>query len=103
MITDRSRYYDPALAGKPEALKVNASSWRCLRSKPCHRYHKPMSEPLSLDPDEILSYAPELDPSSGEATGVMVVVFRDGTERRFEGDELEQVLPALGHVTPPTA
>jgi hypothetical protein len=61
-----------------------------------------MSDPLNLDPDEILSYAPELD-SSGEATGVMVVVFKDETERRFEGDELERILPILQHVTPPTA
>ena len=62
-----------------------------------------MSELLNLDPDDVLSYAPEVDPSSGEATGGMVVVFKDGTERRFEGDELEQVLPVLGHVTPPNA
>ena len=62
-----------------------------------------MSELLNLDPDDVLSYAPEVDPSSGETTGGMVVVFKDGTERRFEGDELEQVLPMLQHVTPPTA
>jgi hypothetical protein len=62
-----------------------------------------MSDPLDLDPDEILSYAPEVDPSSGEATGGMIVVFRDETERRFEGDELERILPMLQQVTPPTA
>ena len=62
-----------------------------------------MSEFLNLDPDDVLGYAPELDPSSGEKTGGMVVVFKDGTERRFEGDELERILPILQHVTPPTA
>ena len=61
-----------------------------------------MSEAPDLDPDAILSYAPELD-SSGEATGGIVVVFKDGTECRFEGGELERILPILQHVTPPTA
>jgi hypothetical protein len=62
-----------------------------------------MSESLNLDPDDILSYAPEVDPSSGTMTGGIVVMFKDGTERRFNGDELEHVLPVLQHVTPPTA
>jgi len=62
-----------------------------------------MTEPLDLDPDDVLGYAPEVDPSTGKTTGGIVVMFKDGTERRFEGDELEQVLPILGHVTPPNA
>ena len=62
-----------------------------------------MSEPLDLDPDNVLSYAPEVDPKTEETTGGIIVVFKDGTERRFDGDELEQVLPVLQHVTPPTA
>ena len=62
-----------------------------------------MNELPDFDPDDVLSYSPEVDPSSGETTGGMVVTFKDGTERRFEGDELEQVLPVLQHVTPPTA
>ncbi len=62
-----------------------------------------MSESLNLDPDDILSYGPEVDSSTGETTGGIIVVCKDGTERRFQGDELEQVLPVLQHVTPPTA
>ncbi len=62
-----------------------------------------MSELANLDPDDILSYAPEVDPSTGKTTGGMIVVFKDGTERRFRGHELKQVLPVLQHVTPPTA
>ena len=61
-----------------------------------------MNEPYNLDPDDILSYASEVDPKTGE-TGGIIVVFRDGTERRFEGDDLERSLPILQHVTPPTA
>ena len=62
-----------------------------------------MSELSNLDPDDILSYTSEVDPSSGKATGGIIVVCKDGTERRFQGDELEEVLPVLEHVTPPTA
>jgi len=62
-----------------------------------------MNERPNLDPDEVLSYAPEIDPKTGETTGGMVVVFKGGTEQRFKGDELEQILPFLEHVTPPTA
>jgi hypothetical protein len=62
-----------------------------------------MSELLNLDPDDILSYAPEVDPATEKMTGGIIVVFKDGTERRFQADELEQILPVLQHVTPPTA
>jgi hypothetical protein len=58
-----------------------------------------MNKPHDLDPDDILSYAPDVDPS----TGGMVVVFRDGTEKQFEGKELHKIMPILKHVTPPTA
>lgn len=62
-----------------------------------------MTEPADLDPDDILSYAPEVDPSTGKSTGAMIVFLKDGTERRFQRGELHKILPVLRHVTPPTA
>jgi hypothetical protein len=58
---------------------------------------------VNLDPDDVLSYAPEVDDTTGQPTGGLIVILKDGTERRFKDDELDQVLPVLQHVTPPTA
>jgi hypothetical protein len=58
---------------------------------------------LPLDPDDILSYDPEIDPSTSESTGGMIVFLKDGTERRFRREEVHKILPVLKHVTPPTA
>src|SRR5437667_12314693 len=64
---------------------------------------KIVKEQPDLDPDDILSYAPEVDPATGKSTGGMIAIFRDGTERRFGRGELHKILPVLKHVTPPTA
>jgi hypothetical protein len=62
-----------------------------------------MNDHPDLDPDDILSYAQDVDPTTGESTGGMIVFFRDGTEKRFDRGELHKILPVLKHVTPPTA
>ena len=48
-------------------------------------------EPLDLDPDDILSYAPEVDSVTGQSTGGMSVLLKDGTERRYRQEELEKI------------
>ncbi len=55
-----------------------------------------MAEPLPCDPDEILSYEP------AGADGIRVV-FRDGSERVFSGDDARRIAEVLERVTPPTA
>jgi hypothetical protein len=61
-----------------------------------------MDAPLPCDPDEILSY--EAAPSAtDEPGGAIRVVFKDGTERTFTGEEAEQLVAVLGHVAPPSA
>jgi hypothetical protein len=62
-----------------------------------------MTEPHPLDPDDVLSFAPEVDPSTGKSTGGLIVYFRDGTEKRFERKELHKIMPILKHVSPPSA
>ena len=54
-----------------------------------------MSKPLPCDPDDILSYEPE--------DGAIKVLFKDGSEATFEGEDAERITAILGHVTPPNA
>lgn len=55
-----------------------------------------------LDVDEIAEVT-YLDASGPEDAGKVRVVFKDGTEKIYEGPELPEVLKTLNHWTPPTA
>jgi hypothetical protein len=55
-----------------------------------------------IDVDDIIEVSfPEATPP-GEAESVEVV-FKNGTRKRFSGEDLRAVLPILNHWTPPTA
>ena len=62
-----------------------------------------MSEPINFDSDDVLGFEEEFDPATGQTTGVLKVMLKDGTERRFHGDEADRVRDVLQHFTPPTA
>lgn len=57
---------------------------------------------VDIDVDEIaeVNY---FDTGSAGKTERVEVVFKDGSERIFEGPELPEVLAILNHWTPPTA
>jgi hypothetical protein len=57
---------------------------------------------VDIDVDEIaeVNY---LDASEPQETERVQVIFKDGSEKTFEGQELPQVLKILNHWTPPTA
>ena len=55
-----------------------------------------MRPPLPCDPDDILSY----EASEG---GAIKVLFRDGSDKVYSGDDAERLIAVLQHVTPPNA
>ena len=42
-----------------------------------------MSDQIDFTPDDVLGFEFESDPATGENTGVLTVMFKDGTERKF--------------------
>ncbi|HUQ93192.1 MAG TPA: hypothetical protein VM120_16030 [Bryobacteraceae bacterium] len=61
-----------------------------------------MSKPLPTDSDEILGYETVLN-ERGDETRAIRIMFRDGSEQIYEGDDADLLVPMLRHVTPPTA
>ena len=57
---------------------------------------------LDIDVDEIREITWPENPHSGKPSSVRVV-FKDGSERVFQGAELGEALAILKHWTPPTA
>jgi hypothetical protein len=55
-----------------------------------------MATTLPDDPDEILSFEPMPD-------GGIRVLFKDGSEQLFCGEDADQIATVLQHVTPPSA
>jgi hypothetical protein len=57
---------------------------------------------IDIDVDEIaeINY---LDVDNPDGAERVEVLFKDGTEKIFEGPELPEVLAILNHWTPPTA
>jgi len=62
-----------------------------------------MSDRTDFTPDDVLGFDYDADPRTGENTGVLTVMFKDGTIRKFEGAEADQVRRILQDYSPPSA
>ncbi|HLJ14675.1 MAG TPA: hypothetical protein VKV15_09280 [Bryobacteraceae bacterium] len=62
-----------------------------------------MSESVDFNSDDVLGFEEETDAPTGQKTGMLKVMLKDGTERLFRNDEADQVRDILQHFTPPTA
>ena len=62
-----------------------------------------MSDRTDFTPDDVLGFEYDADPGTGENTGVLTVMFKDGTNRQFEGAEADQVRRILQDYSPPSA
>jgi hypothetical protein len=54
-------------------------------------------------PDDVLGFEFDTDPGTGEKTGVLTVTLKDGTERRFQGSEVDEVRRILQGYSAPSA
>lgn len=66
-------------------------------------YHFPCMSDAGFTSDDVLGFEEELDPATGAPTGVLRVMLKDGSEREFRGEEIEQVRGILEHYTQPEA
>ena len=55
-----------------------------------------MEAPLPCDPDDILSY-------DAEGPDGIRVIFRDGSEQVYSGEDARRITAVLERVTPPSA
>ncbi len=62
-----------------------------------------MSEPVDFTPDDVLGFEFDTDPVSGQNTGALTVMFKDGTERKFRDADAERVRRILQDYSPPSA
>jgi hypothetical protein len=62
-----------------------------------------MSDRTDFTPDDVLGFEFETDAATGENTGVLTVMFKDGTERKFRDAEAEQIRGILEDYAPPSA
>jgi hypothetical protein len=62
-----------------------------------------MSNRTDFTPDDVLGFEFDADPGTGENTGVLTVMFKDGTNRKFEGAEADLVRRILQEYSPPSA
>jgi hypothetical protein len=53
-------------------------------------------------PDDVLGFE-FTDPPAGQKTGVLTVTLKDGTERKFEGPEIDEVRRILQDYSAPSA
>lgn len=58
---------------------------------------------VDFNADDVLGYEEEIDPATGQMTGVLRVLLKDGSEREFRGAEIERVRQILEHSMPPNA
>jgi hypothetical protein len=62
-----------------------------------------MSDQIDFTPDDVLGFEFSNDPVTGENNGVLTVMFKDGTERKFTGDEVARVSQILQEYSAPNA
>jgi hypothetical protein len=62
-----------------------------------------MSDPTDFTADDVLGFEFDTDPRTGNNTGVITVMFKGGTERKFRGAEVDQVHEILQDSSPPSA
>ncbi|MGD1096010.1 MAG: hypothetical protein ABSB35_28960 [Bryobacteraceae bacterium] len=62
-----------------------------------------MSDPTDFIPDDVLGFEFDSDPVTGEKTGVLTVTFKDGTDRKLEGSEVDKVRRLLQDYSAPSA
>ena len=56
-----------------------------------------MSDEIDFTPDDVLGFEFSNGAATGESSAVLTVMFRDGTERKFTGDEVAK-MSRLRHV-----
>ena len=61
-----------------------------------------MNDSADFNSDDVLGWEEETDPTTGEKTGMLRVLLKDGTQREFRDDEIERVRGILEHYMPPT-
>src|SRR5262249_1625330 len=90
--------------GQHDSISLRSSVWvrRANRWQMLFHQATTVAAP-ELDADDVLGYAPEVDPTTGKSTGGMIVLLKDGSEKRYRREDLQTILPILKHVTPPTA
>jgi hypothetical protein len=62
-----------------------------------------MRDRIDFTPDDVLGFEFGSDPATGGSTGVLTVMLKDGSERKFQGAEADQVRRILEESSPPTA
>ena len=62
-----------------------------------------MNNPTDFTPDDVLGFEFDTDPRTGENTGVLTVTFKDETQRKFTGSEVDKVRQILEEYSPPSA
>jgi hypothetical protein len=62
-----------------------------------------MSDQINFTPDDVLGFEFGFDPATDQTTGVLTVMFKDGTERKFTGAEAEKVKQILQDYSAPSA
>ena len=62
-----------------------------------------MADLIDFTPDDVLGFEFGSDPVTGETTGVLTVMFKDGRQRKFTGTEADRVKQILQDYSPPSA
>jgi len=62
-----------------------------------------MSDQIDFTPDDVLGFEFSNDPVTGDSNAVLTVMFKDGTERKFTGNEVTKVSQILQEYSPPNA